>query len=364
MEQPLEKTPLYDAHVGRGARIVPFAGYEMPIQYSGVIAEHMAVRTAAGLFDVSHMGEIFLSGKDATPALQYLTTNDVSALKDGQIQYTALINPQGGFVDDVLLHRFDENHYFFCVNASNRQKDFDWIRAHLKGDVLAEDRSQQYAQIALQGPCSTAILQPVSESDLAAIRYYWFVQTKVFGREVLLARTGYTGEDGFEIYCAPEFAVAIWEELLHRGAAEGLVPVGLAARNTLRLEAKMALYGNDIDDTTTMWEADLGWIVKLKKGDFIGRDVLLKQKEEGIRRLLVGFEMKDRAAARDHYPIRFQGEDAGHVTSGSFAPFLKKNIGLVYLPKPAAHPGTMFEVVIRDQAYPAEVVAVPFYKRK
>jgi aminomethyltransferase len=360
----LRKTPLNAIHRSLGGRMVDFAGWDMPVQFSGVIEEHLAVRTAAGLFDVSHMGEIFLTGKDALPNLQRLTTNDVSRLADGQVHYSALTYPDATFVDDILVHRFSETSFFLCVNASNADKDYDWIRQHCQGDVRIENRSPEYAQIAIQGPRSAAILQPHTDAQLHQLKYYWFTTGKCCGKEAIIARTGYTGEDGFEVFIAPEHAVKVWEAIMNTGSPEGLIPAGLAARNTLRLEAKMALYGNDIDHTTTVLEADLGWIVKLNKGDFHGRDVLLEQKERGVGKLLVGFEMVDKGIARDHYPMRLNGQEAGHITSGSYAPYLKKNIGLAYLPATQARPGIEFEVMVRDKALRAVIVPTPFYKRQ
>jgi len=360
----LKQTPLNAIHRSLGGRMVDFSGWDMPVQFSGVIEEHMAVRTAAGLFDVSHMGEIFVAGKDALPNLQRLTTNDVSRLADGQVHYSGLTYPNGTFVDDILVHRYSEHSYFLCVNASNTEKDFRWIQQHCQGDVRVENRSAYYAQIAIQGPRAAKILQPLTDLDLSTIKYYWFRPGNCCGKDAILAHTGYTGEDGFEIYVAPEHAPQVWESIMRIGAPEGLLPAGLACRNTLRLEAKMALYGNDISDTTTVLEADLGWIVKWNKGDFHGRDVLLEQKERGVPKRLVGFEMIDKGIARDHYPIRLNGQDAGLVTSGSYAPYLKKNIGLAYLPSDQAKPGTEFEVVVRDKALRAVVVPTPFYKRQ
>ncbi len=363
MDTNPEKTPLHGEHLRLSARMVPFAGWEMPIQYSGVIAEHMAVRTAAGIFDVSHMGEIFICGPKALQVVQRTTTNDASKLKPGQIQYSALSNPRGGFVDDVLVHCLAEDQYFLCVNASNTAKDFEWLCRQSGGEAEVEDASRRYAQMAIQGPQALSILQTIAEVDLSAIRNYWFVQTRLLGAETIVSRTGYTGEDGFEIYCPPDSAAGIWGRLMEAGKPKGLMPAGLAARNTLRLEAKMTLYGNDIDDTTTVLEADLGWIVKLEKPDFIGREVLCRQKEEGVKRLLVGFEVPGRVAAREHYPVRKDGKEIGTVASGSYAPYLKKNIGLAYLPVEIAGPGTSFEVVVRDQVHAAQVVPTPFYKR-
>jgi aminomethyltransferase len=324
----------------------------------------MAVRSAAGLFDVSHMGEIEIRGPQALELIQSLTTNDAGALNDGQAQYSALTYPEGTFVDDILVHRFAQDHYFLCVNASNSDKDFDWIGSHTLGfDAEAANVSANYAQLAIQGPMALETLQPLTDVRLDAIKYYWFTRGDVDGVAAIIARTGYTGEDGFEIYFDPNESDRVWNGILESGRPRGILPCGLAARNTLRLEAKMALYGNDIDSATTVLEADLGWICKFKKGDFIGRDRLLRQKEEGLTRKLVGFEMTDKGIARDHYPIFIDDREAGMVTSGSFAPYLKKNIGLAYLPIEHAGVGTAFEVDVRGRRLKAQVVQTPFYKR-
>ena len=344
--------------------MVDFGGWEMPIQYSGTIVEHMAVRKAAGLFDVSHMGEIELRGPQALDLVQHVTTNDASKLSDGQAQYSGLTYPAGTFVDDILVHRLAADHYLLCVNASNTEKDFHWISSHAGGrDTQITNSSDQYTQLAIQGPRALSILQSMTDTDLAPIKYYWFVQGTVDGVPAIIARTGYTGEDGFEIYFDPSESTRIWNRLFEVGSSAGLVPCGLAARNTLRLEATMALYGNDIDDSTTVLEADLARIVKPTKGDFIGRDSLLRQKDEGIKRKLSGFEMVGRGIARDHYPIWIDGVPGGVVTSGSPAPFLQKNIGLAYLPIESTAPGSRFDVEIRGKRVEAVVVPTPFYKR-
>ena len=363
-EQDLLKTPLHRAHVEAGARMVPFAGWHMPVQYTGVMDEHVAVRTRAGLFDVSHMGEITVRGRQALELLQHLTCNDVSKLVPGKIHYSGLMTPNGAFVDDLLVHKFADDDYFLVINAANAPKDVRWVLDHAKRfDVEARDASADWAQIALQGPRALEILKPLSAQDPSPLKYYTFVETQVAGAPCIVSRTGYTGEDGFEIYSKPLAAEGIWYAVLGAGAPHGLVPVGLGARHTLRLEAKMALYGNDIDDTTTALEADLGWIVKLDKGPFIGSDVLARQKAEGVRRKLVGFETEGRAIARHGYPVFVGGKPFGQVSSGSFAPFLKKNIGLTYLPEGSWEPGTRFEVEIRGRREPAVVVPTPFYRR-
>ena len=361
----LKKTALNDAHRRLGGRMIDFGGWDMPVQYTaGTIEEHLAVRTAVGLFDVSHMGEIEIRGPQALNLIQHLTTNDASKLDDGQAQYSALTYPEGTFVDDILVHRFSPDHYFLCVNASNSDKDYDWIRDNAGDfDAEASNVSANYTQLAVQGPKALEVLQVLTGVDLAAIKYYWFTRGDVDGVPAIIARTGYTGEDGFEIYFDPNESDRIWNGVLESGKPHGIRPCGLAARNTLRLEAKMALYGNDIDGTTTVLEADLGWICKLNKGDFIGRDRLTRQKEEGLTRKLIGFEVTDKGVARDHYPIFINGQEAGVVTSGSHAPYLKKNIGLGYLPIENTGIGTEFEVDVRGRRLAAQVVQTPFYKR-
>lgn len=355
-----KRTSLYPLHKELGARIVDFAGWEMPVSFAGVVEEHMNVRSKAGLFDVSHMGEFLVEGKDAEALLQRLTPNDVSRLVDGQAQYSALTTESGCFVDDILVYRRAENRYLIVVNAANIDKDFAWIESHADGEVELRNASDDYALMALQGPEAVAMLQPLTDLDLSAMKYYRFADGEVLGEKAMVSRTGYTGEDGFEVMVTSGLAETIARGLLDKGAA----PTGLAARDTLRLEAKMALYGNDIDDEHTVLEADLGWIVKWKKGDFIGRDALARQKEQGVPRKLVGFEMVDRGIARHGYSAFVGGEAVGPVTSGSFAPYLKKNIGLVYLPSDASAEGTCFEIEIRGRRAEAQVVPTPFYKRE
>jgi glycine cleavage system T protein (aminomethyltransferase) len=361
----LKKTSLNNAHRKLGGRMIDFGGWDMPVQYpAGTIEEHMAVRTAVGIFDVSHMGEIEIRGPQALEFVQHLTTNDASKLDDGQAQYSALTYPEGTFVDDILVHRFAPDHYFLCVNASNTDKDFAWIDGHAPDyDAEATNVSADYTQLAVQGPKALETLQPLTGVPLSAIKYYWFARGDIDGVPAIIARTGYTGEDGFEVYFDPNESDRVWNRILESGKPHGILPCGLAARNTLRLEAKMALYGNDIDNATTVLEADLGWICKLNKGDFIGRDRLLRQKEEGLTRKLVGFEITDKGVARDHYPIFINDREAGVVTSGSYAPYLKKNIGLAYLPIEYTGVGTAFEVDVRGRRLAAQVAQTPFYKR-
>ena len=360
----LKRTPLYPIHKTLGARLVDFAGWEMPVSFAGVMDEHMSVRQKAGLFDVSHMGEFEVKGRGAEALLQSLTPNDVSRLQNGQAHYSALTTESGCFVDDLLVYRQAENDYLLVVNAANIDKDFAWVEQHCKGEVFLRNVSDDYALMALQGPQSTTILSALTDVDLSGMKYYRFAEGEVLGVKATVSRTGYTGEDGFEIMIEADKAEKVALELLERGAASGLSPIGLAARDTLRLEAKMALYGNDIDATHSVLEADLGWIIKWQKGDFIGRDALLQQKEQGISRKLVGFEMVDRGIARRDYPVFVDGKPSDIVTSGSFAPFLKKNIGLAYLPTEASQEGSELEVEIRGRRAKARVVPTPFYKRE
>ncbi len=363
-EKNLKHTPLTEVHQKLNARMVPFAGYLMPVQYESALLEHLAVRNSVGIFDVSHMGEVFIEGEDALSFVQKLTCNNAKKLKETQIQYSALTYPNGTFVDDLLVYKFNDKKFMLCVNAANREKDYKWILSHKEGNVEVFDRSDSYTQIAIQGPKALETLQPLVDVNLSEIKYYWFKPGKVLGTDAIISRTGYTGEDGFEIYFSPEKAPEVWNALLEEGKKFDIKPCGLAARNTLRLEAKMALYGNDIDDKHTVLEADLGWICKLKKGDFIGRDVLLKQKEEGIKIKLVGFEVKSKVPARDHYPVYIDGKEVSYVTSGSFAPYLKKNIGLTYLPIEKSEIGTEFQIKVRNKFLEATVVETPFYKRE
>jgi aminomethyltransferase len=361
----LRKTPLNPVHRELGAKMVAFGGWEMPVEYSGLINEHMAVRSAAGLFDVSHMGELEVEGPGALAFLQHVTSNNAAKLVDGQAQYSALPLANGAPADDVIVYRRGPERFLLVVNAGNVEKDLHWLLDQQPAGCTVGNRSDEYALLALQGPRSPQILQGLTSIDLAALRYYHFAEGEVAGHPATLARTGYTGEDGFELFVAPDAAADLWRKLLDAGKESGLVPAGLGARDTLRLEAKMCLYGNDMDETTTLVEAGLGWIVSLdeNKGDFVGRGVLEAQKKEGAPRKLVGFEMVDRGIARHGYPVYVADEPAGSVTSGSYAPFLQKNIGLCYLPTPRAAVGTPFHVDIRGRRVAAKVVPTPFYKR-
>ena len=362
MTDNLKQTPLHSVHVAAKAKMVDFAGWSMPIEYAGVVGEHQAVRTSAGIFDVSHMGEIELRGPDALALVQKVTTNNAARLAINQAHYSGLIYPEGTFVDDVLVYRFADDHFFLCVNASNSDKDFEYIRYHATGNVKVENTSDQYAQIALQGPKAVSILQKLTSFDLNTIKYYWFRKIEMDGIPVIAARTGYTGEDGFEIFTPPSKAIHIWNRIME--VAEGQVTLtGLGCRDTLRLEAKMVLYGNDIDNTTTVLEADLEWILKWDKGDFIGRSALMKQKEEGVQKKLVGFEVTDRGIARHGHEAYIHGVKVGPVTSGTFAPYLKKAIGLIYLPAENSKIDQEFEIDVRGKKLAARVVQTPFYKR-
>ena len=359
----VKRTPLYDLHRELGAKLIDFGGWEMPVQYAGILEEHRAVRERVGLFDVSHMGELEFTGGGALAAIQRLTCNDVARLTDGRIQYSAMLTERGTFVDDVLVYRRAPDSYLMVVNASNTPKDFAWASERAAGGVRVEDRSDAYGLIAVQGPAAAGLMKRVSAPDPTDLPYYGFRDaTAVCGAPALVSRTGYTGEDGFEVYCRPEDAERIFRGLLAEGRAAGVAPCGLGARDTLRLEAKMALYGNDIDDTVTPWEADLAWIVKMSKGDFVGRDALAAQKQAGVARRLAGFEMVDRGIARHGYPAKTPAGN-GVVTSGTHSPTLGKPIGLALLPTAAGAVGSEFAVEIRGRDAGARVVPTPFYKR-
>jgi aminomethyltransferase len=346
-----------------GARMVDFEGWDMPVQYSGVLEEHHAVRKAVGVFDVSHMGEIEIRGPEAERLVNYIATNDTARLVDGQAHYSALLYEHGGFVDDILVHRVSANHFFICVNAANQDKDFAHIREHNRFDATVDNSGECFAQIAVQGPRALDTLQKLTAVPLTEIRYYHFRDGDILGVAARIARTGYTGEDGFEIYIPPSEAPRLWEEILFAGAEFGIRPCGLGARNTLRLEAKMALYGHEIHASITPWEADLGWIVKIDKGAFVGREALLRQKERGVTRKLIGFEMRGRGIGRDGYEVCLNGLGAGWVTSGGPAPSLNKNIGLCYLPIDQARIGQGIQIMVRGQPVEAVTVATPFHKR-
>ncbi len=367
MEQTaLKHTPLHAIHRASGAKMVDFGGWDMPVQYSGLVDEHNTVRKAVGLFDVSHMGEIEITGPEAQQLTDYVATNNVNKLKDGQAHYSGLLYEHGGFVDDILVHKVDKDSIFICVNASNQEKDYEHILAicNDKGfEAEVKFASDKYAQIAVQGPRAIETLGKLSPNDVTGIKYYWFEDGEVADIPARIARTGYTGEDGFEVYVEPSQAAYIWEQLLEAGEEFGIKPCGLGARNTLRLEAKMALYGHEIHASLTPLEADLAWIVKFDKGDFVGRDALLKQKNNGLTRKLVGFEMTGRGIGRDGYEVSVDDAAAGWVTSGSPGPTVGKNIGLCYLPIDKTTPGQTIQVSVRNQPVDAIVVPTPFYKR-
>ena len=346
-----------------GAKMVDFGGWDMPVEYSGVIDEHRAVRERVGLFDVSHMGEIEVRGPQALNLVQHVTVNDASKLKLGQAQYSALLYETGGFVDDILVHKVADEHYFLCVNASNQDKDYEHIAANNRFDATVENAGPRFAQLAVQGPLATGVAQKFTDINLTPVKRYHFVDGHFSGVPARIARTGYTGEDGWEIYVAPEHAVRVWNEILTAGADFGILACGLGARNTLRMESAMPLYGHEIDATITPWEAGLDWIVKLEKGDFLGREALVKQKQKGITRKLIGFEVRGRGIARDGYEILTGGAGTGWVTSGGPAPALNKNLGMCYLPLQLAEPGNAIEISVRGRGVEAVTIPMPFYKR-
>lgn len=343
--------------------MVDFGGWDMPVQYSGIVDEHVTVRTAVGLFDVSHMGEIEIRGPQALDLVDHVSSNWAAKLQPGQAHYSGLMYDHGGFVDDILVHKVADDHFFLCVNASNQDKDYAYIAEQNRFDATVENAGPRYAQLAVQGPRALSVLQKLTPVELAPIRYYWFADGEVASTPARIARTGYTGEDGFEVYVAPEEAPRIWNAIMDAGREEGIKPIGLGARNTLRLECAMALYGHEIDASISPLEAGLGWIVKFDKPAFLGRDALLKQKQAGVTRKLCGFEMTGRGIGRDGYEVSLDGQQAGWVTSGGPSPTTGKNIGLCYLPTAEAHPGRTIQVMIRNQPVEAVTVATPFYKR-
>ena len=359
----LRKTCLHDLIVANGGRMVGFSGWEMPVQFSGIIDEHLAVRRRAGLFDVSHMGQFGIRGPGSGDLLQRLTTNDVSRLAPGKVQYTILSTPEGTVLDDILISQTGEQEYLLCVNAANEAKDFAWIREHAGPGISIINRSSEFGLLALQGPRAEAILRRCIKYPLDRLRGFHHVADRVADRQVLISRTGYTGEDGFELYCDSREAPEVWSRLLESGSSEGLVPVGLGARDTLRLEARLLLCGSDMDESTTVLEAGLQRFVKLKKEHFLGCEILRKQSREGLVRKLVGFEMSEPGIPRKGYRLFHSEEPVGRVTSGGPAPFLKKNIGLGYLPIRLAEPGTEIQVEIRGQYRRARTVKGPFYRR-
>ena len=367
----LRKTALHAVHREMGAKMVDFNGWDMPVEYpcsGGIIAEHNAVRTGVGIFDVSHMGDIRLAGPQALAAVQHISMNDASRLAVGQAQYSALLYPQGTFVDDVVVHRLGEQEYLLVINAGTREKDYDWVRENTRQfDCRVENLSDEYTQIAIQGPKAVNLLQEITDADLAAVKFYWVTRGTVSGlSNILIARTGYTGEDGFEIYIPADEVTSVrtWNTILETGKQFGCVACGLGSRNTLRLEAKLPLYGHEISDTINVWEAGLERFCKMDKPEFIGRATLEKVKAQGVRRTLVGLEMVERGIARDGYKVQDEGGcEIGYVTSGSFAPFLRKNIALAYVPPEFSAVGSTVKVEIRGQGVKAAVVPTPFYKR-
>lgn len=361
----LKKTPLNEIHRSSGGKMVDFGGWDMPVQYSaGVIAEHLATRERAGLFDVSHMGEIFVEGEDAIAFINRITTNDVTKLVDGQAHYSALTNENGGVVDDLLVYRFDQDKLLLVVNASTTEKDWDWITSQVKEEAITlTNASKDYCQIAVQGPKAVEIAQKFTDENLNEIKYYHFTVGKFDGVDAIISRTGYTGEDGYEIYADPKYAAQIWNHLLAAGAEFDILPCGLAARNTLRLESAMSLYGHELSDEISPLEAGLGWICKINKGDFVGREPMSKLKTDGLKRKLVGFELTDKGIARDEMDVYINDKKVGVVTSGSPAPFLKKNIGLAFVPTEFANIGQEIKIDVRGKHLAASIVPTPFYKR-
>ncbi|MFO0584296.1 MAG: glycine cleavage system aminomethyltransferase GcvT [Anaeromyxobacter sp.] len=356
------RTPLYDTHVRAGARMVEFAGWDMPVQYAGILEEHEGVRTRVGLFDVSHMGEVIFRGPKALEAVQRLFTNDLSKVVDGQAQYGCLCRDDGGIVDDVIVYRRAADDLLVCVNAANRQKDFDWLASHA-GGADVKNESDDWGQIAVQGPLAAQLLQRITNVNLSAVKTYRFADGEVAGVRCIVARTGYTGEDGFELFCPSKDAARLWDAVMEAGAHEKIQPAGLGARDSLRLEMAYRLYGSDMDDHTTPLEAGLGWVVKLDKGDFIGRAALARQKEQGLSKKLVGFVMTENGIARHGYPVLHEGRKVGEVTSGTRSPSLKVPVGLAYVPPALAGEGSTFAVEIRGKATAAKVVKTPFYVR-
>lgn len=358
-----KKTALYDEHVRLKGRMVEFGGWDMPVQYEGLAAEHEACRTKAGLFDVSHMGEVRVRGTGALDYLNRLVTNNVGRIKDGQAQYTVMCYEHGGCVDDLIIHRVSEADYFICVNASNTDKDFAWMKSQAPRLLSVENVSAEYTQIAIQGRSAQEILQKLTSAPLPEIKYYWFRQDRVVGEPAFIARTGYTGEDGFEVYVSWNSGPRVWNAILEAGAPFGIKPCGLGARDTLRTEMKYPLYGHEIDEDLNPLEAGLGWVVKLDKPDFIGKTALVKLKEGGLRRALVGLRSQGKAIPRQGYLVEFDGKTTGVVTSGTLSPSLKVGIAVAYVEKQYSDIGTRVDVVVRDQRVPHEVVETPFYRR-
>ena len=361
----LKQTSLNAKHRLMGARMVGFSGWDMPVEYGGITEEHLAVREKAGLFDVSHMGQVEIAGGDALSAVQRISSNDAAGLKIGQAQYSALTTHEGTFVDDLLVYKLADEHFLLVINAGNIDKDYAWIKNELKTvkDAIVLNASNRYALLAIQGPLALEILQPLTGVDLKGIEYYWFATGEVANVRATISRTGYTGEDGFELFIPPQHAETVWDALLSAGSTSGLLPAGLGARDTLRLEAAMRLYGSDMDETATLLEAGLGWIIGWQKPDFNGKASLIRQKEKGLTRKLVGFEMLERGIARHGYDVYLNDRKAGVVTSGTQTPFLKKAIGMAYVPIEKSKPETEISIDVRGKRLRARVVRMPFYKR-
>lgn len=361
----MKKTPLYDKHVEQKGKIIDFGGWALPVEYSGIISEHEAVRNAAGLFDVSHMGEVTVLGKDAEKYIQEIITNDISTLNNYQIAYTTMCYLDGGVVDDLLVYKINNEKYLLVINASNTEKDFEWLKSHVSGEVVIKNVSADYAQLALQGPKAEMILQKLTDKNLNEIEFYHFSENvHIENINTLVSRTGYTGEDGFEIYLHSEDGAKLWDLLLAAGEEDGLIPTGLGSRDTLRFEACLPLYGQEIDKDITPLEAGLGFCVKLSKDNFIGKDSLVKQKSEGLKRKIVAFEMVERGIPRSHYEVFADDRKIGYVTTGSYSPTLKKNIGLALIESDYAKEGTEIEVVIRNKNIKATIIKKPFYTKK
>jgi aminomethyltransferase len=359
-----KRTPLYAMHCQLGARLIQFGGWDMPVSYSGIIEEHQRVRTHAGLFDVSHMGEIEMSGPGAEAAVQYLTLNDVRPLQTHHLQYSALCNEAGGLLDDLTVCRLAADRFLLIVNAANIDKDFHWITQHLGPGARADNRSDAKALLALQGPEAETILQRLSAAPLGALPYYHALVTRLDGHTALVSRTGYTGEDGFEVLVDAAYAIALWQAIMEAGQAYGLLPVGLGARDTLRLEARYLLYGQDMDETTNPFEVGLGWITKLDKGEFLGRDALTRLKAAGVQRRMIGFIMQERGIPRPHYPVIQDGQVIGEVTSGTMSPTLGQAIGTALVRSTSVKTGSTVSIDIRHKAIPAHVVPSPFVPRR
>lgn len=361
----MKKTPLYEKHIQLKGKMIDFGGWSLPVEYTGIIPEHEAVRTKAGIFDVSHMGEITVKGEDSEKYLQMLLTNDISLLNNNQIAYTAMCYPHGGVVDDLLVYKYSNTDYLLVVNASNTEKDYQWMKENIFGNTEILNVSENYAQLALQGPLAEAILQKLTRKNLNEIEFYYFSDNVKIGNiEALVSRTGYTGEDGFELYFAYDKAEEMWDMILEAGKDEGLIPAGLGARDTLRFEASLPLYGHELDENITPLEAGLGFFVKLNKENFIGKEALAKQKSEGLQRKIVGFEMIDRGIPRNNYEVYAEGKKIGYVTTGSFSPTLKKNIGLALINSAYSKEGTEIEILIRNKNSKAKVIKKPFYSKK